>query len=519
MTYPRRLLSRALLAAPVLLFAGTAKAAAPKPAGAGKNETAITEAKDQHGAIGVVETKGDLSHTAHPDAQWFNEAGFGLFIHWGLSSVYEKDISWPMMTGMPLAGKRIDDPKERERIIRDRDFNLNGMRQELTPDVYWKAVDKFDPQAYDADKWIAAAKAAGFTYAVLTTRHHEGFALWPSAFGEFDTKNHMGGRDLLKPYVDACRKYGLKVGFYYSPPNWYFDREYANFLYWRAVKTNPEFPALDADLNPRRGEPDKEKLAEHSRRYAAMVGGQVEELLTRYGKIDLLWFDGSVPGVPGDQCITQKRMRELQPGLVINTRLHGSGDFKTHEGVLKVRVPEKGWAEFCNTWGNAWAYTPGGYKSDAFVLGQLVKSRSLHINYLLDVGPDKDGRFPHAAYDGMAVVSGWMRANAEAVYAVTPLPAGETASVPATAAKGVRYLYVIPEFKLSAEFKNKGAGERDRLPAKDRRLTLTGIAKPTSVRLLGDDREVAFTHTGKTLTVDVPVALQNKLVTVVKVTL
>src|SRR5205809_5944844 len=188
------------------------------------------QAKEEHSMINVKEEK-TSAHTLHPDAQWYPDAGFGLFIHWGVSSVEAMNISWPMIPGRALAAKRIDDAAERERIIREGDWNLNGKPNGITPNEYWAMAKDFNPQKYDPDKWLKAAKEAGFTYAVLTARHHEGFALWPSKTGDFNTSNYMGGRDLIKDYVEACRRNGLKVGIYYSPPDWHFDREFFTFLY------------------------------------------------------------------------------------------------------------------------------------------------------------------------------------------------------------------------------------------------------------------------------------------------
>src|SRR5262249_32024818 len=148
--------------------------------------------------------------------------------------------------------------------------------------------------------------------------------------GDFDTKNYMGGRDLLKPYVEAARRHGLKVGFYYSPPDWWFDRDYMNFMYGGGAKKNPEFPPLGPDLKPRANTHTPEEILAHQKAFVELVNGQVEELLTRYGKIDLIWFDGR-PNVPRSmECISIDRIRQLQPGIVINPRLHGHGDFITY---------------------------------------------------------------------------------------------------------------------------------------------------------------------------------------------
>ena len=463
-------------------------------------------------AISVWQKETATTHTQHPDAQWYPDAGLGLFIHWGIASVKAINISWPMIPGRALAQRRITDPAERERIIREGDYNLNGKPNPITPNQYWEMARDFDPKKYDPDKWLKAAKAAGFEYVVLTTRHHEGFALWPSAYGNFDTKNFMDGRDLLMPYVEACRKNGLKVGFYYSPPNWYFEKDYKNFMYGGGANKNPEFPALDADLKPRTNAHTAAELAAHQKAYDEMVRGQVTELLTRYGKIDLLWFDGKQPTPNGARCITQEEIRRLQPGIVINPRLHGHGDFVTYERTLGTDKPVTGWAEFCNTWTAFWPHVENApFRAPGFVLGQFTNSRSLGVNYLLGVGPTRDGEFVDAIYQNMAIVGDWMKQNAAAVKETRPLPPAESASVPAVASNHARYLFAAPSFRKG------GSYEEDLLPAKDETLTLKGVSKPASVKLLRDGSSLKYSYSDGAVTIELPAPQRTQLVDVVEV--
>lgn len=484
----------------------------------------ITDAKAQHAAIGISdEPIGKLCpHTDHPDAQWFPQAGFGFFLHWGLSCVFDEkgkrvgDLSWPMIAGA-WKNKTFTDPAEQTRIIKEGDWNFDGKPMTITPNQYWAAIDEFDPQKYDADKWIAAAKQAGFTYAVLTVSHHEGFALWPSDYGDFSTKNHMGGRDLVKPFVDACRKYGLKVGLYYSPPNWRFNRDFQNFLYFGTARDNPWMPELDGDLKPRTTQKTAEEKEKQLAAHNALIKGQVEELLTRYGKIDVLWFDGSIPPPKGNEPrLTQQRIRELQPGIVISPRYFHKGDYITIEGpVLKAGRKPNGWAEWCTTWTKGWAYSPEPLYANGFILGNLAKARSLDINVLLGVGPDAQGELSPNAYQGMAVVADWMKLHKPSVIGAGALPKGEKANVPATASGNLRYLFACPQYK-----EDQRATDEDMLPLADATMTLRGLtAAPKSVVLLGDGRSVENDYKGGVLTVRLPVARRTQLPDVVKVEL
>ena len=467
--------------------------------------------KAEHGMIGAG--KESAERPTHPDAQWFPEAGFGLFLHWDISSVRAMNISWPMIPGRPLAAKRIEDPAERERIIREEDWNLKGTKPEITPLEYWTQAEKFNPQNYNPDKWMAAAKEAGFTYVVLTTKHHGGFALWPSKYGNFSTKNYMGGRDLVKDYVEACRKHGLKVGLYFSGPDWYFDQDHFSFLYHGARRRNPEFPRLGPDLKPAEKKFSDEEVKKHQAEYAAMVKGQVEELLTNYGKIDLLWFDGKPSITDGDKAITMERIKELQPGIVVNPRMHGKGDFVTYERNLKTDQIATTWAEFCNTWASNWSYVDQPMKSNGYVLGQLAKGKSLGINYLLGIGPKSDGDLSEAHYKNMAIVAGWMKTNGEAIGGTKPLAKGEKANVPATAKGSVRYLFAVPEFT------DGGTYPQDQLPPKDVTLTIKGVSKPAAVKLLADGSALEFETSGGELSVKLPAGKRSDLVDVVRIDL
>jgi alpha-L-fucosidase len=469
-------------------------------------------AKSEHDMIGAGKEDA-ATHTMHPDAQWYPDAALGLFIHWGLSSVKSMNISWPMIPGRAFAAKQITDPAEQQRIIREGDWNLDGKPNGITPNEYWEMAKSFNPTNFDPDKWMKAAHDAGFTYAVLTTRHHEGFAMWPSKYGNFNTSNYAGGRDLVKEFVKACRKNNMKVGLYYSPPDWHFDRDYMTFLYHGAYSKNPWLPQLDGDLKVRTSKHSPEEIEAHQKAFAEEVNGQIEELLTRYGKIDLIWFDGK-PAVGNQPIISQERIRELQPGILINPRLHGHGDFVTYERKLTPTRPVKGWAEFCDPWTGIWSHSDNPFRAPGFVLGELARSRALGVNFLLGVGPMSNGEFCEDIYKNMTIVGEWMKTNGEAIHATKPLAESESANVPAVASASARYLFALPTFK------GNGIYEKDLLPSEDVTLSIKGIAtKPASAKLLGDGSELKFEYVAGEVKVELPAAKRTKMVDVVKIEL
>lgn len=477
---------------------------------ANKNKDA-EDVKAEHGMINNSEEK-NVTKNNNPDAQWFPDAGLGLFIHWGIYSVKNLDNSWPMIPGRPLQYKKLSSA-EIEAVVQKKDYNLNGKQPVITPNEFWKQAEQFNPQKYDPDKWIKAAKEAGFTYAVLTTKHHDGYSLWPSKFGDFSTREYMNGRDLIKPFIDACRKYGLKVGLYYSPPDWRFDKDYMSFLYYKAYIANPELPKLDADLMPRTKKMSDAETKKHQAEYAARVKGQVTELLTNWGKIDLLWFDGKAPIPNGSQAITIEEIRKLQPSIVINPRMHGKeGDYLTFERNPPKADPGDVWAEFCNTWTGSWSNSSTyPFRSNGFILGQLASSRAWGVNYLLGVGPTYTGEFPDGVYKNMKVVEEWMKINKEAIKA-GELPKNESSSVPATSSGNSRYLFAIPEFKNNRYF------DESMLPARDTILTLKS-RKPKSVKLLGSGDPLVYKYNNNEISIEVPALLRTKQVDVIHVEL
>lgn len=403
------------------------------------NDTAI-EIEGQHNSIKVLKVDMEKGlNNPRLGAQWFNHAGLGLFIHWGISTVSgEFDLSWGMITGWELAKKEVT-PAQIEEMNRKKCYRSS--EKEITPNEYFKLAENFIPDKYNPEEWIGLAKRAGFKYAVLTTKHHDGFALWKSKYGEFSTKNYMGGRDLVGEYVAACRKYDMRVGFYYSPPDWYFNKDYMSYMIFTARRKNLLLPELDINYN-KMTLPGEDAMAKQNKRYGEYVKGQLDELLTDYGKIDLLWFDGSMPC---GEVYPLERIRELQPDIVVNPRMHGTGDFETRE-VTETDTRPKGWWEFCTQFQEkGWAYMKGvDYRPLSKITAEFAKVLAWGGNYLLNIGPMADGTLPPQATKSIAEFTEWSDCNKAAINDVLPLDDSEYCSLPATVKGSNRYIYLLP---------------------------------------------------------------------------
>lgn len=429
----------------------------------GQNQNQDKNAQAQHAELGMAawnNTSGGRSNP-HPDAQWFSEAGFGLFIHWGMAAVHGGiDLSWGMLAnkGWPDDGT-------------------------ITPNEYFGLMKKWKADGFNMDKTIKAAAAAGFKYAVLVTKHHDGFTLWPSEYGEIGTKKKFNGRDFVKEFVDACRKYKLRVGLYYSPPDWYFDREYRN---WSLSKTH----YLDMDHKPTT---PKQKPADHNKALTEMIKNQVRELLTNYGKIDMMWFDGGNGQMPNDT------IRKLQPGIVINKRNGGNGDYSDSEGRLPAKRFE-GWFEANDPcWPTRWwSYSACDKNDDAgTVLSNLIRMRAWGGNYLANVAPLASGKIPSEVYSIWKEMSKWMQHSSESVFEVHAGPYPEKASVPVTVGKNVAYCFALPGFQGY--------------------LTLKEIKAPKRVTLLRTKEQLSFEYAHGIMTLQIPPRMRSRLPDAVKV--
>ena len=328
------------------------------------------------------------------DTAWFTHDRFGMFIHWGLYA-------------MPA----------RHEWIKNREC--------ITEEKYDQYFKYFNPDLYDPKEWARQAKAAGMKYAVLTTKHHEGFCMFDSQYTDYKCTNTPAGRDLVKEYVDAFRAEGLRVGFYYSLIDWH----------------HPEFP-IDK-LHPRRNDPDamEKNKTRDMHKYAEYMRNQVTELLTNYGQIDILWFDFSYEGdkngvgpyalgkVAEDWEAEEliATARKLQPNIIIDNRTRIKQDLWTPEQFQPkewVRHEETGelvvW-EACQTFSGSWGYYRDEmtWKSPEMLIQMLINTVSIGGNLLMNVGPTARGYFDYRAEAALKAYADWMKYNSRSIYGCT----------------------------------------------------------------------------------------------------
>ena len=411
-------------------------------------------------------------HTA-----WYRNAKFGMFIHWGPYSLASVEASWPIM-----------EPKS----------------WGITEAEYRELPKRFNPTKFDPYAFVDLARAAGQHYMVFTTKHHDGFCMFDTSYTDYKITNTPYGKDIVRLLADACKERNMPLGFYYSPPDMHHpafrDTSKLAAENWNGEPWRPEWPL-----------------------YLDYMQLQLTELLTRYGPVALIWFDGLHHQEKFDGIRFIDLIHQLQPATLVNDRIGVPGDYQTPEQFIPAGIPTKGvkfnavdtsiqqklktsvpkpedfqlW-ETCMTINNTWAYNmhDHDYKSAQFLIRGLVEVASRGGNFLLNVGPQPDGVIQPEFQERLRAIGEWLAVNGEAIYGTTYGPVQGVAALRTTAKGESLYLHVF-DWPSGA-------------------LEISGVKpKVLSARLLAGGEPLKFRQTEESLTIDVPARAPDENVSVV----
>ena len=314
---------------------------------------------------------------------WYEDARFGLFIHWGAYSQLDGEYN----------GKVQKDPKG-EWIMRNLKIPLEEYATEISK--------KFNPTLFNAESWVKAAYEAGIKYIVITTKHHDGFALFDSEISKYNVVDYSQfGRDIIGELSEECKKYGLRLGVYYSQAqDWHHPGGLAAKNRWDT--------AQDGDWDEY---------------FKTIAKPQVHELLNNYKPISLIWFDSKSQTVNKELAKDfEKELKEEYPKLILNPRLH-KGDFNTFEQTIPG-ILDDGYNELCITHNRSWSFKPSdnNWKEPQFMLTTLIHMASMGGNFLFNVGPNPEGEFPSETLQALTYIGDWMNVNSEAIYGTSKSP-------------------------------------------------------------------------------------------------
>ena len=332
--------------------------------------------------------------------RWFEEARFGMFVHWGVYSLIGRG-DW----------------------VRS--------NEQLSNEDYQPYVEQFDPQSFDAEQIASLAAEAGMKYVVFTARHHDGFCMFDTKTTDYQSARYTG-RDYVREMLEAVRRHGLKAGLYYSLIDWHHD----------------DYPHYGDRIHPQRNDPAWRGYEHHFENYLAFMHEQVRELCTNYGKLDILWLDYSYDDMTGEKWRGRelvRMIRSLQPDIILNNRLEGSGeglgslisghptemagDFVSPEqiippqGVTDINGRHVPW-EACVTMNNHWGYyeTDHYFKPADMLIRKLVECVSKNGNLILNIGPDGEGRVPEESVRILKEIGAWMKHSGESVIGCDGVP-------------------------------------------------------------------------------------------------
>jgi alpha-L-fucosidase len=355
---------------------------------------------------------------------WYRDSKFGMFIHWGPYSLASVEASWQIMK--PTAGG-------------------------ITEAEYRELPKRFNPVKFDPDAFVDLARAAGQQYMVFTTKHHDGFCMFDTSFTDYKITNTPYGQDIVKKLANSCKERGMPLGFYYSPPDMHHpafrDTSKLAKENWNGEPSRPEWPL-----------------------YLDYMQLQLTELLSGYGPVVLIWFDGLNHQEKYGGIRFLDLIRKLQPATLVNDRIGVSGDYQTPEQFIPSAIPTKDvrfnavdtsvqqklkttipkpedfqlW-ETCMTINNTWAYNAHDheYKSDQMLIRSLVEVASRGGNFLLNVGPQPDGVIQPEFQNRLRAIGDWLAVNGDSIYGTTYGPIQGIPSIRVTAKKEKIFIHVF----------------------------------------------------------------------------
>ena len=316
---------------------------------------------------------------------WFDTARFGMFVHWGHSSQQGWELSWPLVGGV---------------------FSLPYC-QDVPIETYHQNAHTFNPSEYEPQDWARLAQRLGVQYAILTAKHHDGFAMFHTQHSEFSIQHVPYTQDVVRSFLEAMRMYSIRVGLYFSLSDWH----------------HPDYPAFTESDKPYRFDCLPQPTSDQWQHYWKFLIAQLRELLTNYGQIDVLWFDGGWERTPEQWRSSElhQMIRLLQPHCLINDRLPEFGDFDTPEQMIPAHPPARSW-ETCLTINESWGYNSSDqqFKSARQLIHSLCEVAGKGGNLLLNVSPMGNGQLPAEQVERLEVVAEWMSYHAESIIDTKP---------------------------------------------------------------------------------------------------
>lgn len=432
------------------------------------------------GALPLLPSLGLGSVLTDERTAWYRAAKFGMFIHWGPYSLASVEASWPIM--VPKAGG-------------------------ISEAEYRELPKKFNPSKFDPHAFVDLARSAGQQYMVFTTKHHDGFCMFDTSYTDYKITNTPYGKDIVGQLSKACEEKGMALGFYYSPPDMHHpafrDTLKPAAQNWHGEPMRPEWPL-----------------------YLDYMQLELTELLTKYGPVALIWFDGLNEQQKYDGRRFLELIRHLQPPTLVNDRIGVPGDYQTPEQFIPNGIPTKDvhfnavdtsiqqklkpvvpkpedfqlW-ETCMTINNTWAYNMHDreFKSAQFLIRGLVEVASRGGNFLLNVGPQPDGVIQPEFQERLRAIGEWLSVNGESIYGTTYGPVQGAASIRTTAKDNRVFVHVFdwPSAPLAV-----GGVE----------------AKVTSARVLATGQSLTFSQTEERLQITLPARAPHPNVSTIALT-